>query len=63
MPVKTRNMTRILADTAIKNIYMIDFDNASREWRRNKNILPNGCFSYKIQDTNIVNKDFKKYAQ
>ena len=63
MPVKTRNMTRLLADTAIKNITMINFDDASREWRQNKHSLPNGCFSYKIQDTNIVNKDCKKYAQ
>jgi len=25
----------------------IDFDEASRAWRENKNVLKNGCFSYK----------------
>lgn len=62
MPVKTRNMTRLLADAAMKNIIMIDFDDATREWRRNKQILPNGCFSY-IIGNDLTNKNNKKSSQ
>jgi hypothetical protein len=31
----------------INNTFLIDFDEASREWRKNKRYLGNGCFEYK----------------
>ena len=38
----------------MKNI--IDFDEASREWRKNKKTLKNGCFSYKCRHISKKNK-------
>ena len=37
--MKTRSQTKLEA--------VIDFDAASKAWRENKNVLKNGCFSYK----------------
>jgi len=43
----------------------INFDEASKEWRKNKNILKNGMYSYKkskkiCQHTNEENKRCRK---
>ena len=35
----------------------IDFDEASSEWRKNKNVLKNGMFSYKKNKKNCCHKD------
>ena len=58
----TRNQTKSRQEQRIKretnDINMnIDFDEASREWRKNKNILKNGMFSYKKNKKNCCHKD------
>ena len=35
----------------------IDFDECSKAWRENKNILKNGMFSYKKQKRNFCHTD------
>ncbi len=35
----------------------IDFDEAIIEWRKNKNVLKNGMFSYKKNKKNCCHKD------
>ena len=35
----------------------IDFDECSRAWRENKNILKNGMFSYKKEKRNCCHSD------
>lgn len=50
----TRNQSKIRTMGLIKreiNVN-IDFDEASREWRKNKNILKNGMYSYKKNKNN-----------
>ena len=65
MPVKTRSMLRLIAENTIKCSstieFGIDFDEASVAWRQNKNVLPNGCFSYKNKElSNKSTKTVKK---
>ena len=47
----------------------IDFDEASKEWRKNKIILKNGYFKYKCEKCDecvynyvVTNKHFHKFA-
>ena len=56
----TRNQTKVRQEQYVKrkmNDINIDFDEASREWRKNKNILKNGMFSYKKNKNNCCHKD------
>ena len=60
----TRNQTKSRQEQIMKremnDINMdinIDFDEANREWRKNKNILKNGMFSYKKTKKNCCHKD------
>ena len=45
----TRSQSKLREQECMKRemIVNIDFDEASREWRKNKNILKNGMYSYK----------------
>jgi len=64
----TRNQTKLRQEQRVKremddinmDINMdinIDFDEASSEWRKNKNVLKNGMFSYKKNKKNCCHKD------
>ena len=60
----TRNQTKLRQEqrakremTDINFDVNIDFDEASREWRKNKNSLKNGMFSYKKKKKNCCHKD------
>jgi len=65
MPVKTRNMVRMLSNS-VKNFSTvgfdeidINFDEASELWRQNKTALPNGCFKYKNETNPVGVRDRK----
>jgi hypothetical protein len=61
MPVQTRNMVRrLIIENTKKCSSTIDFDEASNAWRQNKNVLPNGCFSYKEPSPLLTKKKVKK---
>jgi hypothetical protein len=59
----TRSQSKLREEEMLKreiNVN-IDFDEASREWRKNKNILKNGMYSYKKGKQNCchIEKDKK----
>ena len=59
----TRSQSKVREEEMLKreiNVN-IDFDEASREWRKNKNILKNGMYSYKKNKNNCchIEKDKK----
>ena len=51
------SLRQVLINEMEKCPATIDFDEASRAWRENKNILKNGMFSYKKEKRNCCHID------
>ena len=47
MPVQTRSMKRLMENILPMSLPQIDFNAASKEWRKNKIAGPNGTFKYR----------------